>query len=166
MSLLSHTRRSGLVALAALAAAIGLALPASAAGAAPAAQAQQLQARADYYLATMGGVQVAPNQIDLDGATVHLLAPNSPAYVCRYGHMCAYGHQQFVGELPDDVVDMYNCRDYYIPWGGRGSWINNQTTGTSADFKDGDGIVRDATGPAYSQHPDFPWGWVWYVKPC
>ncbi|MFI9386006.1 hypothetical protein [Kutzneria sp. NPDC052558] len=166
MSLISYARRTGLIAAAALAATMALAVPASAAGAIPAAQAQQLQARADYYLATMGGVQVAPDQIDLDGATVHLLAPNSPAYTCAYKHFCAYRYQNFVGGLPDDVIDMYYCQNYYMPWGGRGSWINNQTRGTSAVFKDGDGVVGAATPGAYSQDGDIGWSWIVYVKPC
>jgi hypothetical protein len=166
LSLLSHIRSSGLVAVAVIAAAMSVALPASAMGAVPAGQAQQLQARADYYLATMGGKQVAPDRIDLGGAEVHLLAPNSPAYTCGYKHFCAYGHQNYVGELPDDVVDMYNCRDYYIPWGGRGSYNNNQTTGTKAVFKDGDGVEVTRTWGAPSKDVDYPWGWIWYVKAC
>jgi len=166
VSLISYARKTGLIAAAAIAAAVALAVPASAAGAIPAAQAQQLQARADYYLATMGGKQVAPDQINLDGATVHLLAPNSPAYSCAYKHFCAYGYQNYVGNPPDDVIDMYYCHDYYIPWGGRGSYDNNQTRGTKAVFKNDDGVVVETTWGAPYREPDYPWGWIVWVKPC
>jgi hypothetical protein len=166
MSLLSHVRRTGMVAVAVLAAAIALALPASAAGATPAAQAQQLQARADFYLAKMGGVQVAPDRIDLGGATVHLLAPDSPAYACAYRHMCAYHYINYAGE-GNDVIDMEKCgQRWYIPWVGRGSWINNQTPGTRARFYDTAGNLGWTSPGAYTSDPNCDWGWVGTILPC
>jgi hypothetical protein len=144
--------------------AVALAVPASAAGAVPAGQAQQLQARVDRYVA-MGGVQVAPDRVDIRGTEVHLLAPNSPAYTCRYLHFCAYHFQNYVGE-GSDVVDMLQCHEYFIPWPDRGSWINNQTRGTSAVFEDSDHELYSVSGPAPSQDSDIGWYYIYWVKPC
>ncbi|MFC0545674.1 hypothetical protein [Kutzneria chonburiensis] len=164
MSLISCARRTGLIAAAALAAAVALAVPASAAGAVPAEQAQQLQARADHYVA-MGGVQVAPDRVTIRGTEVRLLAPNSPAYTCRYLHFCAYRYQNYVGE-GSDVVDMLQCHEYFIPWADRGSWINNQTRGTNAVFEDSEHGEYDDSGPAPNQTVDYPWRPIYWVTPC
>jgi hypothetical protein len=162
MSLLSHARRAGLVAAAVLAAAVTIAAPASAIGAAPAAQAQQLQARVDSYVAKTGGVQIAPDRIELKGATIQLATPNRPAALCDYTDMCAWSERYFLG----DVIRMHDCDYYPIPWHGNGSWINNQTTGTRADFLRWDYSVGWTSGGAYDSDFDAPWDWVAYIHNC
>jgi hypothetical protein len=84
------------------------------------------------------------------------------AATCRSGHFCAYSGINFTGQ----VIDMYNCRDHRIYWGGHGSWINNQTGGARAQFKDRDGIVRWVSDAPYTDDRDADWSWVYSVRPC
>lgn len=141
------------------------------------AQAQSLQARVNNYLAETGGTQVAINEISLSGANIFLtlpgqtqsrdlttgaVSPQSVAASCNYGHMCAYANQNFSG----DTIDMYTCGNYSIPWVGTGSWINNQTTGTRAQFKSSDGVTRWTSAGAYTNDPSADWSWVWHVQNC
>lgn len=141
------------------------------------AQAQSLQTRADNYLSTIGGTQVAVNEISLRGADLFLTlpgqtrarnlgagtaGPQTPAASCNYYHMCAYENQNFSG----DTIDMYNCGNYSIPWSDRGSWINNQSTGTRAQFKSSDNVTRWTSAGAYTNDPNADWSWVWYVQNC
>jgi hypothetical protein len=140
------------------------------------AEAKALQGRADAYLAEEGGTQIAANKIRVtDGTTLVLALPNGrPAYgkdrsgtalasyTCRYGHFCAYSGINFTG----DVIDMYQCAEYSMPWSGHGSWKNNQTTGTIANFESSDHVSRWHDGGAYSQDGDADWSGVWYVRNC
>ncbi|GLZ37282.1 hypothetical protein Acsp05_09070 [Actinokineospora sp. NBRC 105648] len=130
-------------------------------------QAASLQARADDYLAKLGGRQVAANKIALSGADVYLTLPGertarTASAACAYGHMCAYQSTYYYG----DVIDMYVCNDYGIPWVNNGSWINNQTTGTKAKFKDNAGNVGWISPGAYTSDGNAPWSWVYSVKNC
>ncbi|GHJ36793.1 hypothetical protein [Streptomyces sp. TS71-3] len=190
---LTALRRSLVVLAAALftlPAIAGTAGAASGSGAGFAAQAQRLglsnseatalQSRADRYLDEMGGTQVGVNKIRLgSGAEVVMALPgekyardldaaSSPAgtqgaaYVCNYGHMCAYQLMYETG----DVIDMYTCKDYVIPWVGTGSWDNNQTTGTVAYFKDNNGTIGWSSPGARSWDEDAPWDWVHWVNNC
>lgn len=139
------------------------------------AQAKALQAEAEVNVARTGGTQVAPNKIDLGGATMTLAVPGEKyardltqprstraAASCAHGHMCAYRGRNYSG----NTIDMYRCADYRIPWATRGSWINNQTAGTRARFKSSDGVVRWTSPGAYSSDPDADWSWVHWVRNC
>lgn len=140
------------------------------------AQAQALQHRADSYVTEQGGTQVSVDRVRLsDGSTIILALPSGKytdgkekngtavaAYTCGYGHFCAYSGTNFTG----DVKDMFQCAEYSIPWSGRGSWKNNQTTGTVANFESSDHVSRWHDGGAYSQDNDADWSWVWYVRNC
>jgi hypothetical protein len=88
--------------------------------------------------------------------------PSSATYTCGYGHFCAYSGPNFTG----DVIDMYQCAEYSIPWSGHGSWINNQTTGTVAQFRSDDHVNRWHDTGAYDSDDDADWSWVWYVRNC
>lgn len=140
------------------------------------AQAKALQSRADSYLSERGGTQIAANKIKFTGGSTLVLAlpganqsygkeQNGTAiasYTCGYGHFCAFSGINFTG----DVIDMYRCAEYSIPWSGHGSWKNNQTTGTVANFESDDHISRWHDRGAYSQDEDADWSWVWYVRNC
>lgn len=104
-------------------------------------QAATLQAEMDGYLAKLAGrgKQISPNQIDMGGARLTVPVPGETKARpigalaeenCRlsadYGWFCAYQFEWRGGV----VIDMYRCGNYPIPWSTRGSWENNQTTGT------------------------------------
>lgn len=139
------------------------------------AEATALQNRVDAYIADVGGTQIAADRIRLGtGAVLTLALPGravgagrgettrAASYACRYGHFCAYSDVNWSG----DVIDMYYCADYKIPWFGNGSWINNQTPGTQAGFKDWDFVVRWVDPGAYSSDDVADWTWVNYLKNC
>jgi hypothetical protein len=147
-------------------------------------QAAALQAKADTYLASVGGKQIAPNRIDLDGnATVVLTVPgeakarnlktaNTAADLdpCFYGeqhakdgYFCAYRDTFYMG----DVIEMYNCARYSLPnWTGTGSWINAQTPGTRARFYGQSGNLLYTTPVPDSFEQEYYWGPVWSIRTC
>ncbi|GHH94076.1 hypothetical protein [Streptomyces capillispiralis] len=111
-------------------------------------QAAALQNKVDGYLTELGdkGTQVSPNQIDMGGAVLNVTVPgeSQPRQLVRAGRaeyqvaacddywaldgwFCAYRGQWGTG----DVIGMYTCDNYFIPWRGEGSWMNNQTPGTA-----------------------------------
>lgn len=89
-------------------------------------------------------------------------AGTAAAASCPYQYFCAYPEPNFGGT----PILMYNCREYDIPWSGLGSWINNQTPGTRAQFRSSDHVTRWTDDGAYDSDASAPWGWVWWVKPC
>jgi hypothetical protein len=116
----------------------------------PAGKALALQAKVDGYLEKLHGhgTQVAPNQIDMHGAVLNVTVPGEvrprqlgPAgELTQYlpecyggaadGWFCAYEYDTYdSGDLTGpDVIGMWACDTYYIPWTTTdGSWINNQT---------------------------------------
>ncbi|RJQ66549.1 hypothetical protein D5S17_35135 [Pseudonocardiaceae bacterium YIM PH 21723] len=143
------------------------------------AEARDLQSQIDGLIARQGGTQVAVNRVDMGGYAHVITIPGERyprvagdfgrtaplAAACAYKHMCAYKWTGFVGD-GDDFIDMYKCEDRWIPWTTMGSWINNQTKGTRAQFKDRSRIVRFTSDPAYSSDASAPWDWVGWVKPC
>lgn len=137
------------------------------------AEAKELQNRADSYLARMGGTQIAADRIQLGkGVVLRLALPtradgarsggSREAALCDYGHFCAFSDTGWTGY----VIDMYQCAEWEIPWTWHGSWINNQTRGTRAQFRSSDHVTRWADSGAYSADGDADWSWVWYLKPC
>jgi hypothetical protein len=139
-----------------------------------AAEAKTLQSRVDSYIVKTGGTQIAADRIQLgEGAVLTLALPTTAggdqssasraaSYTCRYGHFCAYSDTYWSG----DVIDMYQCASYKIPWFGDGSWINNQTSGTQAAFRDNEFVVRWVDSGAYSSDDVADWTWVHYVTNC
>ncbi|WP_406154505.1 peptidase inhibitor family I36 protein [Streptomyces sp. NBC_01023] len=139
-------------------------------------EAATLQRQVDHYLSTVGGTQVAANRIQVPAGTLVLPLPGvkyasnsatptstkSAQYRCDYGHFCAFTGTNYTGT----VFDMYNCVEQYISWMGNGSWVNNQTTGTQAQFKSSDHVTRWTDPGAYDWDDVADWTWVWYVKPC
>lgn len=142
------------------------------------ADAKSLQARADYYLAKVGGTQVGINKIQLSGAQILLTLPgeqvarelDAPIGIqgaCPFLHFCAYRWENYVGDsFQQTQIDMYYCQFYGMPWGGRGSWRNNQTQGTKAKFYNKYYGYLTQTLGAYTETSSFDWTPVWYVKPC
>ncbi|MGW8571408.1 peptidase inhibitor family I36 protein [Streptomyces niveus] len=140
-------------------------------------QAETLQARADGYLARTGGAQVAVNRIELQAGAVLLLALPGEKYArdltgksgartatyCPYDWMCAYSGTGYSG----DQINMYYCNlRYGIPWYGDGSWHNNQSAGTRAEFFDTNGNLGWTSPGAESWDDVAPWGWVGSISPC
>jgi hypothetical protein len=139
-------------------------------------EAKTLQSRADAYLAQEGGTQIAANKIRLtDGSVLVLTLPSGhPAYgkdqngkaltsyTCEYEHFCAFSGTNFTG----NVRDFYYCRENPMPFMGHGSWKNNQTTGTIANFESGDHVSRWHDTGAYTEDDDADWSWVHWVRNC
>ncbi|WP_405064509.1 peptidase inhibitor family I36 protein [Kribbella sp. NBC_01505] len=137
-------------------------------------QARWLQAEVDRTIARTGGTQTAPNQIQFDGATMTIALPGeqhprnfsdnefAPNAYCAYGHLCLYRGPSYTGTK----VDLYACNSRYsLPgWTGRGSFINNQTAGTIADFYTKTGYY--AGSMAYDISVDYDWTPIWYVRAC
>jgi len=141
-----------------------------------AAQTNTLQAKADAYLAKLGGTQVALNQIDLNGnATVFIALPGEahpralpqatfPACTggADFEHFCAYSGSNFTG----DEIDMFHCARYPMPFGSGGSWDNNQTAGTKAGFYRNDLSLIHFTAGAHSLNRNADWLPVFFVVNC
>ncbi|MDQ7809990.1 hypothetical protein Q5425_40225 [Amycolatopsis sp. A133] len=147
-------------------------------------QATALQAKADRYLATTGGKQIAPNKIDVNGTATVLLTVPGEAKVrelktantaadwdpCFYGeqhakdgYFCAYSEHWYMG----DAIEMYNCAGYSLPnWTGTGSWINQQTPGTRARFYGQSGNLLFTTPAPDSFDDEYYWGPVWTIRNC
>ncbi|MGW0804709.1 hypothetical protein [Nonomuraea sp. NPDC002799] len=109
-------------------------------------QAAGLQKKVDAYLAKLKdkGVQMSPNQIDLNGAVLNVTVPGESrprqlgevttfeknAFECIYradpGWFCAYEFEYRTG----DNIGMWRCGEYAITFYSVGSWENNQTAGT------------------------------------
>jgi hypothetical protein len=148
-----------------------------------AAQTTALQSKVDDYLKKVGGKQVALNRIVFNGGEVRVtvpgeahprnLEPVTGSRVDKYdpcidgdfanGWFCTYQLPVFQG----DELSWYYCRRYYdMPWLGHGSWINNQTHGTKAQFWGGNNNLLYTTPGAYSSSEDYGWGPVFKIYIC
>ncbi|MGQ4434025.1 hypothetical protein [Streptomyces sp. SAS_260] len=142
-----------------------------------ASQTSALQHEVDRYLAQMGGKQVAANVIDLGGKNLMFVAVPGEAHPrdmtkgaladpcgapVAYGYFCAYSGTNWHGTS----IPMYGCGRYRIPWTADGSWVDNQTTGTVANFLDDSGVSRWNDGGAFNMDDDAPWYWVHWVQNC
>ncbi|WP_405934274.1 hypothetical protein OG495_08290 [Streptomyces longwoodensis] len=65
-----------------------------------------------------------------------------------------------------DALRRYACGKRSMPWGGYGSWINDQTPGTRATFYNGSGGVHDVTDAPYSYSRSYYWTPVWNIRNC
>jgi|SRR5215471_10664074 len=81
---------------------------------------------------------------------------------CPFLYFCAYSGTNFTGS----VIPMLNCQLYTMPFAGEGSWVNNQTRGTRAEFLGSRGQLLNFTAPAPSQNASKNWTNVFFVKPC
>jgi hypothetical protein len=137
------------------------------------AQVSGLQAKVDAFLEKHRGTQVAPGRIQLpDGkAFVQMAVPGernardfsrngavTPQQSCPYYYFCAY--------RGGDVLSYYYCNDQYMPWTGYGSYVNNQTPGTRATFKNsGHGSIGTSCA-AYCAVGSINWSPIYYIDPC
>ncbi|MFJ3339225.1 hypothetical protein [Streptomyces sp. NPDC086766] len=145
------------------------------------AQSASLRSEVDRILVKTGGKQVALNEIDLNGqGRVMVAIPGEthprdfvsaagavysdpclegPVYS---GYFCAYSQPTFQGS----EIQMYYCQSYSMPWGGYGSWVNDQTAGTRARFYGSGGSLLYTTPGAYSSNQNYYWTPVWTIRPC
>ncbi|RKT53987.1 hypothetical protein [Saccharothrix australiensis] len=139
-------------------------------------EADRLGSRADAYARQLGGTRTAINKVALgQGAELTLVLPgeahardlgagggvDAATSTCLGGFFCAWAGTYYQG----DNIKWAACQTVPIPWYSDGSWINNQTTGTVAQFKSSDGVTRWAS-PAYDNDPVADWRWVASVKNC
>ncbi|MEV6956650.1 hypothetical protein [Streptomyces sp. NPDC051183] len=143
-------------------------------------QAKALQTRVNGYLAQTGGTQTAANEITYSpaagGGTLTLTLPgekkarslNPTATLggdCAYYWFCAFAESGYNG----DSRKAEKCNtNTFIPWTTtNGSWINNQTAGTRAKFKNsGYGIIGYSAGAYAAQSYGVNWTSVYYIDPC
>lgn len=142
-----------------------------------ASQTSALQNEVGRYLAQMGGKQVAANVIDLGGKNLMFVAVPGEAHPrdmtkgalvnhCSpeiyYKYFCAFSGPVYTGTS----IAMFTCARYRIPWTADGSWYNNQTEGTVANFLDDDGVSRWHDEGATDWDRQSPWYWVHWVQNC
>lgn len=117
-----------------------------------------------------GGVYTAtvPGELSVRDLSVKAMAANPPSDHClgqgQYaynGWFCAYRSANFQG----DELQWYNCGRYGMPWGGTGSWVNNQTQGTPAYLINSNLSVL-VQSFAYDSRSSYNWTPVWYVDVC
>ncbi|MGC5038541.1 hypothetical protein ACPXCS_23365 [Streptomyces sp. DT190] len=145
-------------------------------------QTTALQAKVDRYVNKTGGKQVALNKIDLDGKGELLVTvpgeqrprdfasgdgTRIAADPCLEGAVysgwfCAYSGEVYQG----DALRWYACGKRPMPWGGYGSWINDQTPGTRATFYNSSGGVHYVTPAPYSYSQSYYWTPVWHIRNC
>lgn len=136
-------------------------------------EAHALQATIDRILAAEGGTQIAANRVRwADGggdttvplpgeARVRSLTAEPALYGCEYEYFCTYRWETFRGEMQR----YYYCRDYLVQasfW----SYINNQTYGTRAVFKDRDYSTVHTTAGATSLNANYGGFFTFFIKPC
>lgn len=140
-----------------------------------AAEAEQLQQRVNTRLEQLGGKQVAANKIVYDTGGFLLLNLPGEKYArelgqpigiqasCTYTYFCAWSGLDFTGEERAE----FRCAVLIIiPWAGSGSWINNQTLGTRANFLRADKSVLSTSFGAPSWTSSFYWTPVFYIDVC
>lgn len=85
---------------------------------------------------------------------------------CAYEYMCSWQGTDASGTQ----WNVSQCGTWQeLPgsgWNGNGSWLNNQTPGTSALFADSNFSLIDVTGGAVSSNADYNWRPVWYIDAC
>jgi hypothetical protein len=87
----------------------------------------------------------------------------SPQFGCPYKDFCAFSGTGFTGTK----IEMYYCEYYGIPFGGTGSYVNNQTPGTEAAAYGASYNLLWRTGPApWVSTGGVNWAPVYTVLPC
>ncbi|NWF25520.1 hypothetical protein HW130_04455 [Streptomyces sp. PKU-EA00015] len=146
------------------------------------AQTASLQAKVDRYVTRTGGKQVALNKIDLNGRGELLVTVPGERHPRDFasgdgsriaadpclegsvysGWFCAYSGETYQG----DALRWYYCGKRSMPWGGYGSWINDQTPGTRATFYNSSGGVHYVTPAPFSYSRSYYWTPVWHIRNC
>lgn len=144
------------------------------------AQTAALKSKVSGYLKKVGGKQIALNEISFPGGRLRVALPgeahprdftssagtqfaDSPCLDgMNNGWFCAFPQISFQG----DDLSWFVCGTYNMPWFGHGSWRNNQTRGTRAQFLNGSGGVIFTTPGAYSASLDYIWTPVFKIKIC
>jgi hypothetical protein len=153
-----------------------------------AAEAKTLQAEVDTYIARVGGTQVSINKIDVNGAgsltvplpgeararEVSAAGAVAAAATCPDRNFCVYSGPDLTGSK----YEWYYCKnpatggDYQMPWGGFGSYHNNQSPGTRAHFYDSaHNYMYDSLGAGRGGNDEtivspMQWLYIWWVRPC
>jgi hypothetical protein len=145
-------------------------------------QASALKSEVNRYLKKTGGKQVALNKIEVKGNGTLLVAIPGEAHPRDFasgngarfaadpcltgavysGYFCVYSGTVYSGSY----YYWYACGTRGMPWGGNGSWINDQTPGTRATFYNSSGGVYYTTPAPYSSNQSYNWTPVWNVKNC
>jgi hypothetical protein len=139
-------------------------------------EAERLQDRVDQEVARTDGTQVSLNKVlwGNGGAATLLALPgeerardvtdpsaNTAGQECNYEYLCAYTDAHFGG----DKFELWECDTYSVPTFA--SWINNQTTGTTAYFRDGSGSLWLATTAyEYDAYDAGSQQYVWTITNC
>ncbi len=124
------------------------------------ASAQAPSARQSPYVQAQKTAPTASN--DAHSAATGVV-PNATIDGCAFKWFCAYPSTNFGGT----PIKMFDCGvDVFIPFVGNGSWINNQTSGTRARFKDANHNVIAVTPGAFSADTSQDWTPVFYVQAC
>ncbi|TDO55475.1 hypothetical protein EV651_114171 [Kribbella sp. VKM Ac-2571] len=139
-----------------------------------AAQARSLQNDVDREIAATGGRQVAANKVEWDGGGTVLPLPGEARvrdltaagdtyYRCPYLSLCTFTGKGYGGTMHY----MSACREYAIPY-IFASWINNQSSGLHAVFRDEDHRTIYTTPAPLSHSADSPYVGVYanFAKPC
>lgn len=141
-------------------------------------QARTLQANVDRELAASGGKQVAANKIEWAGgetlvplpgeATARdLTAAARPTYHrCPYLYLCTFYGTNYTGTMHL----MKECREYSTEVYDEyfHSWINNQSNGTTAEFRNWahNGIFTTGKPLSYDTDSDWLGEYTKFLKPC
>ncbi|WP_333738533.1 hypothetical protein [Streptomyces sp. IBSBF 2806] len=139
------------------------------------AERHSVQSRVNAYIEKRGGTQVALNKISLDDQGSYALltlpgekkvrevsAPKASGGTCDYYYFCIYEKERWEGSMEE----WKHCNNREIPYTNNGSWVNNQTYGTRAKFKDFDAVTRWTDGGAFTADDSADFNWVFYVKAC
>jgi hypothetical protein len=140
------------------------------------AEKHSMQSRVDAYMKEHGGTQVALNKISLDdqGSYALLTLPGekrarevsdpitTSGSTCDYYYFCIYESVSYDGNMEE----WKHCNNREIDYVGYGSWVNNQTPGTRAQFKSNDGVTRWTDAGAFDTDDSADWNWVHWVKAC
>jgi hypothetical protein len=144
-------------------------------------QTAALRGEVNRILRKTGGKQVALNEIDLNGRGKVMVAIPGEAHPRDFasgagalytdpclegpvysGYFCAYSQEVYQGS----EIQMYYCGSYSMPWGGYGSWVNDQTAGTRARFYGSSGNLLYTTPGSFSSDQSYYWTPVWTIRPC
>jgi hypothetical protein len=140
-------------------------------------QARVLQANVDRELAASGGRQVAANKIEWDGGATLVVLPGEATAReltaargtwnrCPYLYLCTFYGTDFSGTMHM----MKECREYSDETYTQSfhSWINNQSSGTRAEFRNWAHNPIRVTGLPLSYDKDSEWlgDYTDYFKPC
>ncbi|HEX5404778.1 MAG TPA: hypothetical protein VFX16_21020 [Pseudonocardiaceae bacterium] len=134
----------------------------------------RLQERVDAYLTSLGGTQIAPNEIAFNGATLlvtvpgeqharDLSSPTSAAVTCPSGAFCGWEFDNFTGDTFTQFacgVKVTKVSHWWTATGGslQGSYFNNQTGHAVARFYNSNNNEVRPSSTAVQKVSTFAWG--------